>query len=205
MKRIHSIFLLLSVLLLLAFTSFRDNKNEIRDYFNIPGPLSFDKADYNLAWTSHPADNYYVQEYLPQDEKVDNFKNMLLLNVIVSDSLKSEDLVAAKLAELSKIQKENPVTQFKSYDNPHTGEHIIDFLLSVNEPDGKHLSLVERNVYRYKYFVDKSGQKGILLFGVSTRSYGNDIYKFFADLKEHRAEMITKVGAFSIPEITITK
>lgn len=204
MKNLQKTFLSLVGLLLFSFT-LKNNKDEVKDYFNIPGPLTFDKTDYNLAWSSHPADNYYMQEYVPKDENVDNFKNMILINVIVSDSLKLEDVVANKLAELTKLQKENPVIQFKSYDNSNTGEHIIDFLLSANEPDGKHLSLVERNVYHYKYLVDKSGKKGILLFGTSTRSYGHDIYKFFADLKEHREDMIIKVGDFSIPEITIAK
>jgi hypothetical protein len=202
MKKIQSTFLLLSGLLLFSFT-FKGNKDEVKDYFNMPCPLTLGKTDYNLAWSSHPADNYYMQEYVPKDDKVDNFKNMILLNVIVSDSLKLEDVVAMKLAELTKLQKENTLIQFKSYYNSNTGEHIIDFLLSANEPDGKHLSLVERNVYRYKYLVDKSGKKGVLLFGTSTRSYGHDIYKFFADLKEHRGDMIMKVGDFSIPEITI--
>jgi hypothetical protein len=48
-------------------------------------------------------------------------------------------------------------------------------------------------------------KKGILLFDTSTRKYGHDIYSFFADLKEHRTEMIMKVGDFAIPEITIAK
>jgi hypothetical protein len=204
MKKIQTIFLFLFGLLLFSYTS-KKNNGGVKDYFNVPGPLTFNKTDYHLAWSSHPAENYYMQEYVPKDEKVENFRNMILLNLIVSDSLKIETAVAIKLAELAKLKKENPVIQFKSYDNSNTGEHIIDFLLSANEPDGEHLSLVERNVYRYKYFVDKSGQKGILLFGVSSRSYGNDINKFFAELKEHRMEMIPRVGNFSIPEITIAK
>ena len=82
---------------------------------------------------------------------------------------------------------------------------MIDFLLSEDEPDGNHLKLVERNLYRYQQFTDKSGQKGILLFATSIRSYGHDIYSFFADLKKHRTDMIVKVGDFAIPTITITK
>src|SRR5947208_3395905 len=113
---------------------------------------------------------------------------MVLINVIISKFIKIDDVVAAKISELTKMQKQNPVIQFKAYDNKKTGEHMIDFLLSENEPDGNHLKLVERNVYRYEQFTDKSGQKGILLFGTSTRSYGHDIYSFFADLKEHRTD-----------------
>jgi hypothetical protein len=203
MKKIQSTLLLLIALLFFGFT-FKD-KEDVKDYLNVPGPLMFDNINYNLAWSSHPADNYYLQEYIPQSDSIDNFNKMILINVIVSNSIKLKDVVAAKISELKKMQKQNPVIQFKAYDNKETGEDMIDFLLSENEADGNHLKLVERNVYRYKEFTDKSGQKGILLFGTSTRSYGHDIYSFFADLKEHRTDMIMKVGDFSIPEITVAK
>jgi hypothetical protein len=203
MKKIQSTLLLLLGLSLFGF-AFK-YKEDVKDYLNVPGPLTFDNINYNLAWSSHPADNYYLQEYIPQEDNLDNFNKMVLINAIISDSIKLDDVVAAKISELTEMQKKNPVIQFKAYNNKKTGEHMIDFLLSENEPDGNHLKLVERNVYRYKEFTDKSGQKGILLFGTSTRSYEHDIYNFFADLKEHRADMIMKVGNFSIPEITIAK
>ncbi|MEP6466008.1 MAG: hypothetical protein ABJB05_06865 [Parafilimonas sp.] len=203
MKKSQSILVLLTGLLFFGFT-FKD-KDEIKDYLNVPGPLTFDNTNYNLAWSSHSADNYYIQEYIPQGDNLDSFNKMVLINVIISDSIKLNEVVAAKISELTEMQKKNPVIQFKAYDNKKTGEHIIDFLLSENEAEGNHLKLVERNVYRYKEITDKSGKKGILLFGTSTRNYGHDIYGFFADLKEHRSDIIMKVGDFAIPEITITK
>jgi hypothetical protein len=204
MRNIRSILLLLIAVCFFGFT-FKNNKDDVKDHLNVPGPLLFDSTHYDLAWSSHPSDNYYAQEYIPKGDSIDNFKKMILINVMVSDSIKLDDVVASEIAELTKMQKENPVIQFKAYENKETNEHMIDFLLSQNELVGDHLKLVERNVYRYKEFTDKSGKKGILLFGVSTRSYGHDIYSFFADLKEHRADMVTKVGNFSIPEITITQ
>jgi hypothetical protein len=204
MRKISVCFLFLAGLLLFSFSE-KKYKDEIRDYLNVPGPLTFNNTEYNLAWSSNPSNNYYMQEYVPKDEKIDNFNKMVLINLIVTDSLTLEDVVNAKLAELKKLQKKNPVIQFIPYDNAKTGEHIIDFLLSANEPDGKHLSLVERNLYRYKNFKDKYGKNGILLLGFSSRAYGHDIYSFFSDLKEHRSEMIPKFGNFIIPEITIVK
>jgi hypothetical protein len=199
------LILLLSIGLSFFGFRFKNNKADVKDYLNVPGPLMFDNANYNLAWSSHPNANYYMQEYIPQGDNLDNFNKMVLINLIVSDSIKLDDVVTAKISELTEMQKKNPVIQFKAYDNKKTREHMIDFLLSENVPDGNHLKLVERNVYHYKEFTDKSGQKGILLFGTSTRSYGHDIYSFFANLKDHRSDMIMKVGDFSIPEITVTK
>jgi hypothetical protein len=204
MKKIHSTVLLFVGLMLLGFTN-KNNKTDVRDYLNVPGPLTLDSIYYNLAWSSHPSDNYYIQEYIPKSDSIERFNKMILINVLVSNSIKVDEVVAAKIAEIIKMQKTNPVIQYKEYANEKTGEYMIDFLLSENESDGNHLKLVERNVYRYKQVQDKSGQKGILLVGTSTRSYGHDIYNFFAELKEHREDMITKVGDFPIPEITLLK
>ena len=108
MKKAQSTLLLLIGLLFFGFT-FKDKEDEVKDYLNVPGPIIFDKTNYNLAWSSHPADNYYIQEYIPQDENIDNFNKMVLINAIVSDSIKLDEFVAAKISELSKMQKENPV------------------------------------------------------------------------------------------------
>src|SRR5579871_178830 len=177
MKKTQATFLVLTGLLFFSF-KIKNHKAEVKDYLNVPGPLTFDNTNYNLAWSSHPSENYYMQEYIPQSDSIDNFNKMILINIITSNSIKIDEVVSAKISELTKMQKANPVIQFKVYNNKKTGEHMIDFLLSENEPDGNHLKLVERNVYRYKQFVDKSGQKGILLVGTSTRSYGHDIYNF---------------------------
>ena len=192
MKKTRSTLLLLIAVSFLGFT-FKNNKHDVK-FLDVPGPLLFDSTYYDLAWSSHPSDNYYTQEYIPEGDSINNFNKMILINVMFSDSIKLDDVVASEIADLTKMQKENPVIQFKAYENKETNEHMIDFLLSQNELVGDHLKLVERNVYRYKQFTNKSGQKGILLFGVSTRSYGNDIYNFFDDLKEHRTDMVTKVG-----------
>jgi hypothetical protein len=82
---------------------------------------------------------------------------------------------------------------------------MLDFVLSANTPDGKHISIVERNVYRYKAFTDKSGKKGILLFGISTRGYGNGTNDFFASLKANRKALVDQLAKYTIPEITIAK
>ena len=172
------------------------------EYLGVNGAIKFDKISYNLSWTSHPADNYYKQEYLAKGDTTEKFKKLVMLEVITGKT-KLKDVVATKVAELKKMKISNPVVNYETFEKD--GEIMLDFLVSANTPDGKYLSIVERNVYRYKSVVDKNGQKGVLLFGVSERAYGNDIDKFFPNLKEHRFDLINLVGAFEIPEITITK
>lgn len=176
-------------------------QSKAKDYLHIPGPITFKGKSYALTWSAHPAAAYYKQEYLPVGDNADTFTTMLLAEVITGNTdIKS--IVSRKLEELKGIKASNPVVNYNSFDNPVTGEYMIDFLLSANGPDGS-LQVVERNVYRYKKFTDKSGNKGVLLFGVSTRSYGNDIDKFLLSLKETKQDMVNAVAKFPLPEVTV--
>jgi hypothetical protein len=186
--------------LLLATISFGQTTKTPTDYLGVIGPISFDKGSYILYWTSHPTDNYYKQEYLAKGDTIEKFKKLIILEVLTGKA-KLKDIVAIKVAELKKIKASNPVVNYETFEKD--GEVMLDFLISENTPDGKYLNIVERNVYRYKPVVERNGQKCVLLFGVSERAYGDDIDKFFPNLKAHRYDLINSVGAFNIPEITI--
>ena len=172
------------------------------NYLNTADPISFEHKTFHLAWTSHPTDNYYKQEYLSKGDTLEKYKKLILLETITG-TMKPADAVAIKIAELKKLKETNPVINYETLENG--GEIILDFLMSQNTPDDKYLSIVERNVYRYKSFTDKNGHTGVLLFGVSERAYGDDIDSFFPTLKAHRNDLINAVGAFVIPEVTISK
>lgn len=150
------------------------------DYLGVAGPIAFDKVSYNLAWSSHPTDNYYKHEYLATGDTIEKFKKLIMLEFITGKS-KIKDIVATKIATLKKMKLSNPVINYEIFEK--NGEVLLDFIMSENTPDGKLISILERNVYRYKSVVDKSGQKGVLLFGVSDRYYGNDIDIFFTRFK----------------------
>jgi len=193
----------ITVLLGLLLTTFSFGQTtKPTEYLGVAGQISFDKTSYNLAWTSHPTDNYYKQEYLAKGDTIEKFKKLILLEVL-NGKTKLRNVVATKITELKKMKASNPVVNYETFDKD--GEIMLDFLVSQNTPDGKYLSIVERNVYRYKSVVDRNGQKYVLLFGVSERAYGDDIDKFFPNLKAHRFDLINLVGAFEIPEIIIAK
>ena len=191
-----------TVLLGLFLTTFSFGQTKPTEYLGVLGPISFDKISYNLIWTSHAADNFYKQEYIAKGDTIVKFKKLILLDILTGKT-RLKDVVATKVAELKKMKTSNPVVQYETFEKD--GEVMLDFLVSENTPDGRLVSTVERNVYRYKSVVDKNGQKGVLLFGVSERAYGDDIDKFFLNLKAHRFDLINLVGAFDIPEITIAK
>jgi hypothetical protein len=199
-KRNPELFILLTALVM-STVVFGQTK-PVTDYLSVPGPVMFDSKSFILNWSSHPAADFYKQEYLVKGDIAGKYKTMILIDVLTGQQdLKS--IVSAKVTELKKMKEENPVINYEVINNPSTGEYLVDFLLTANAPDGKTMSIVERNVYRYKIITNKSGQKGILLFGISTRGYGAGIDAFFAALKANRKDLINKVAQFKLPEIAV--
>lgn len=124
-----------------------------------------------------------------------------LAKPISFDNLK--EIAGAKVAELKQLKETNPMVNYHTFAKGD--EIMLDYLLSQNTPDGKDISILERNVYRYKKFKDRNGKVALLLFAVSERAYGNDVDKFLLGLKANRLALPIAVAAFKLPELTISK
>lgn len=195
---------MLLISLVVSLNFYGQAKKAVIDYLSLPGPIAFDSKSYNLSWTSHPSGNYYKQEYIVKSDNPTKFNTMLMVELVTGD-MQLKDVVAAKLEELRKMKDSNPMVNYESFENPKTGEYMIDFLLSQNTPDGKDISIAERNVYRYMPFAGKDGKKGVIFFGVSTRSYGDKIQPFLVSLKSKKSELVNKVAQYKFPELKIIK
>ena len=176
--------------------------SQAQNYLNVPGPIAFNNSSYKLSWTSHPAANYYKQEYIPAGETAEKFKSMAILEVLTG-KVSVKDIVSAKTQELKSMKSANPYVNFESFYNKELDEYLLDFLVTANSADNKSINIAERNVYRYKVFTDAAGQKGVLLFAVSTRSYGKDVTKFLETLKATKADLVNKVRQFAVPAVKI--
>ena len=156
---------ILTVLLsaFIASIVYGQTSNPVTEYLNVPGPIVLNKDTFKLAWSSHPSATYYKQEYIGAKDNIEKFKKMVMVEVLVGNE-KAADLAKAKIAELKQLKLTNPLVNHEVFQK--NGEYIIDFLLSQNSPDGKKVSIIERNVYRYKEVTDKNGKKAMLLFGV---------------------------------------
>lgn len=199
MKKKQTIILLL-ITFFMSTAIYAQAQKAPTDYVHVPGPIVFDSKAYSLSWSSHPATNFYKQEYLIKGDNPDQFKMMVLTDVVTGAAI--NDVVSAKVTELKKMKEANPVVNYEVISNPKTGEYMIDFLVSANDANGN-MNIVERNVYRYRSFTDKAGKDGVQLFGASTRSYGADINKFLVALKANRKDMVNKVAQFKLFEVKI--
>jgi hypothetical protein len=198
MKRTFIFFLLFSALFFFGF-NFKDKDDQAKDYLNVPGPIKFDNVSYNLAWSANPVENYYKQEYITKGDSLERFNKMVLIDVL-EDTLQVKDLVYMKINSLEKRKKEDAVVNYKLIQSPDSTEYIVDFVLSEGTPK---VDFVEWNAYRYTAFTGKSGKKGVLLFGISIRSYGNNVPDFFGSLRDTRDKIITELMNYKIPPVVI--
>jgi hypothetical protein len=191
-------FCVLSITLLSAFTP-GTNLPPVKDYFGVPGPLAFNKAAYQLAWSSHPNATYYKQEYLSAGETSQRYSKMLMLEVATGD-FTLQQLVKAKTTELDQRKQTDAVTNYAVIQNPNTGEYLLDFVIS--QGDGAN-AIVEWNVYRYVKLKDKSGNKGVQLFAYSRRAYGAGTADFLKRLKTDRTADINAMAAYKVSEVKL--
>ncbi|NLR57190.1 hypothetical protein HGH93_03725 [Chitinophaga polysaccharea] len=175
------------------------SQSKVNDYLHIPGPIQLNNTSYNLAWTSHPNNNYYKQEYLATGDNLEKFKSLVTVDFL-QGNFQPRDLAGQKVEELKKLKTTNPMVNYNVYEKNQ--EYILDFLISQASADGKDIAIIERNVYRY-HAVDNNGVKGLLLFAASQRAYGPAIIAFLKKLPAEKSKLVDAVAAYKLPEVSI--
>lgn len=186
------------VLFLMFIAQFVMAQNKVEDYLHLGSKYRFDNKDYELVWSSHPASNFYKQEYILPNENVEKYKRLILIDFIEGD-LAPKDVLSSLVNSLENSKKQNPVINYKVYEK--NNEYMIDFIMSENSQDGKDVLILERNVYRY-FRINTPKRKGILLFGVSDRAYTKkEMDNMFSVLKNNKLELVNKVAKIEVPKI----
>ena len=166
---------------------------ETIDYLNVGKTIKFEKQIYSLAWSSHPADYYYIQEWLPKGESFDNYNQMLTVSLHFSEDITPQIAAQNKAAELEERGKNDMICHYNIFENGD--EYIVDFL--VSETENGLLKLVEHDIHHYKQ-VTNHGKKALQLTFISERSYGDDIMPFLQSLKDRRENMILDLTKMNI-------
>jgi hypothetical protein len=168
------------------------------DRLSVHGPIEFNGESYRLTWSSHPTPYYYKQEYLPAGETSKHFQRMVLIEAIVRGG-DVNGAVAAQVNMLNKRKATDPTVNFAIFKNPKSGEIILDFVLSAQDPKGE--DVVEWNAYRYAPLKRKGGKSGVLLFGISRRAYGDNVADFLGRLKAARPAVIKVLANYPLPVV----
>ena len=191
MKRRLVLFLMLMVQFFMA-------QNKVEDYLHLGDKYRFDNKDYKLVWSSHPASNFYKQEYILPNENVEKYTRMIMIDFLEGD-LTPNDVLSGLVNSLENSKKQNPVINYKVYEK--NNDYMIDFIMSENSQDGKEVLILERNVYRY-FRINTPKRKGVLLFGVSDRAYTKkEMDNMFSVLKNKKLDLVNKVIQIEVPKI----
>ena len=191
---------LLIVSLLSIFQFFGAINEEAKDKINVKGPLTFNNTKFQLTWTSNPNENYYIQEYLPQNEELAKFNQMLTINVFITE-INAKNAVEQKVKELEKRKATDPICNYQINESPDGKEFIIDFLLGESK-DNK-MIVAEFNAYRYKQVELEKGKKAIIVYAYSRRSYSDKINDFLKNLGNERISYLNAIISTELPQIKI--
>lgn len=189
--------LCLLAILLMSFSTVREEPTE---RIGVKGPLEFNETNFTLAWSAHPNENYYVQEYLPKNETAEHFNEMITIHVFVMD-VAVDDAVNQKINELTKRKETDKVCNFSVMKSPDGKESILDCLLSSGSNDK--VDIVEFIIYRYKQVELKNNKKALLIYSYSKRRYDDKIAQFLGNLKKERTALLNVMTVEKLPEISI--
>ena len=191
MKRRLVLFLMLMVQFFMA-------QKKVEDYLHLGDKYRFDNKDYKLVWSSHPASNFYKQEYILPNENVEKYTRMIMIDFLEGD-LTPKDAISNFVNNLENSKKQNPIINYQMYEREN--EYILDFITSKNSQDGKEVLILERNVYRY-FRINTPKRKGVLLFGISDRAYTKkEMDNMFSVLKNKKLDLVNKIIQIEVPKI----
>jgi len=168
----------------------------------VPVPnIEFLNKTYALAWRSDSAPHYSKTEYLPADEALPYYHNMLLVEKVSGVSV--TDAVRAQVEFLKQPREGLAGARILNLiENPGTQEVLLVFAL--NAPDAEREMITEWNAYRYSPYTGVDGQAGVRLFGHSVRHYGNDasVYDFMEeiDIDNPQSARVNAVARANIPD-----
>ena len=186
------------VLFLMFMVQFFMAQKKVEDYLHLGDKYRFDNKDYKLVWSSHPASNFYKQEYILPNENVEKYTRMIMIDFLEGD-LTPKDAISNFVNNLENSKKQNPIINYQMYERED--EYILDFITSKNSQDGKEILILERNVYRY-FRINTPKRKGVLLFGVSDRAYTKkEMDNMFSVLKNKKLDLVNKVIQIEVPKI----
>ncbi|MEY2703291.1 MAG: hypothetical protein RLY43_1930 [Bacteroidota bacterium] len=184
-------------LLLIIFST---AKSQTIERIGLKGPIEFNKTEFKLAWSQKPNANYYVQEYLPKNETVERFNELITVNVFVLD-VTVEKAIQQKVNELTKRKEIDKVCNFSVINSPDGTESILDCLLSSGNDEK--LDVVEIIIYRYKQIELENHKKALLIYSYSKRSYDENIIKFLNGLSSERESLLNVMISAEMPKISI--
>ncbi|WP_456376271.1 hypothetical protein [Lutibacter sp.] len=174
--------------------------NDTIDRIGIEGPLKFNNTSFELKWTDKPNENYFIQEYIPKNENLKRFKQMLTYHLFITN-LSIKEAAYQKINELHERKKIDAICNYQLLESDDGNSFIVDFIIS-EEKRGT-VTIVEFNIYKFLKINDIENKNGILVFAYTERAYKSKMKPFLEQLTEKRNKKINQVIDYNMSEINL--
>ncbi|MDQ0477771.1 hypothetical protein [Chryseobacterium sp. MDT2-18] len=186
------------LLLFISTLSFVKAQGSVPDLLSIPGPIEYDGTEYFLSWSKPMSKTLYRQQYLPSDERIEDFTQLLDFSYFTKE-IEMELAVRQKVEGIQQRAKSDKFAKVNVVESPDGKEYIVDYFISESPEKGS--SFIEYNVYRFKKY-DNGTSKSFLILSYAKRMYG-DLKSAAKSLGRQRDHLITTMIEFKIPEIKV--
>lgn len=173
-------------------------QENVRDLLSIPGPIKYETSEFFLSWSKQPSKTLYRQQFLPRDENIENFTQLLEFSYFTKE-IDMELAVRQKVESVQQREAKDKYAKVNVTESPQGDEFIVDYFISETPQKGE--PFVEYNVYRF-IKLNNGTQKNFLILSYAKRNYG-DLKSATKALSKQRDQLMTSIIEYKIPEIKV--
>ncbi len=174
------------------------NAQERKDILSIPGPIDLHGTEFFLSWSKPVSKTLFRQQYLPRDEKMENFTQLIEFSYF-NKEIDIELAVRQKVEQIQAREKTDKLAKVNVSQNKDGSEFIVDYFISENPEKGE--PYVEYIVDRF-ISEDKGAGKTFLIFSYVKRAYNNVKWESRA-MAKMRDDILINVIEYKIPTIRL--
>lgn len=185
------------LILLCTLSLFKAQEN-VPDLISIPGPIDLDGTEFLLAWSKQPSKTLFRQQFLPRDEKIEDFTQLLDFSFF-NKEIDMESAVRQKVELVQNRESKDKFAKVNVTESPDGKEFIVDYFISETPEKGD--SYIEYDIFRFKQF-ETGTQKSFLILSYTKRNYG-DLKSGAKSLAKERDRLLTAMIDYKIPVIKV--
>ena len=169
------------------------------DFLSIPGPIEYDGTEFFLAWSKPVSKTLFRQQYLPSDERIEDFTQLLDFSFF-NKEIEMELAVRQKVEDIQKVAKSDKFAKVNVAESPDGKEYIVDYYTSESPETGD--GFVEYNIDRF-ITVEKGNTKTFLILSYAKRMYG-DLKSSAKSLSRQGDHLMTTMIEYKVPDIKVS-
>ena len=195
MRKLFSVFLILSFAVKLF--------SQESDFFGVT-ELTFNEKKYVLATATQKSKVLYIQDYIPEDERVEDASNTISIYYF-NKNIDAKEATINKTGELDNRQNTDKFCTYNVTENPNGTEFVVDFFTS-NVPKSKDEPTPEQessdyNIYRFRNVM--SGEKSVFMIIAYKEKYIGDTKSFQKIVGKKRNKVMEGIITLTVPNITL--